>query len=365
MAHDHAGRVGRALALAAAAGLDTLVVAPGPDLVYLAGYDAPPLERLTALVLRPPDLAVLLVPALERPRAMTAGAGDVAELAAWDDGDDPYERVRALAPGARRVAVSDRLWATHVLGLQVAIPPATFDRAGPLLSPLRAVKDDGEVDALARAGAGADAAFAAIVTERFEGRAETDVARSLGRNLVANGHESVGFTIVASGPNGASPHHEAGDRVIRAGDAVVMDFGGKVGGYGSDITRTVFVGEPSDHDARVYETVRAAQQAAFEAARAGVAGQDVDLAARRVIERAGFGPEFVHRTGHGIGLEEHEDPYLVSGNAEPLVPGNCFSIEPGIYLEGRMGVRIEDIVHLTDQGPRRLNEAPRELTVVA
>jgi Xaa-Pro aminopeptidase len=181
---------------------------------------------------------------------------------------------------------------------------------------------------------------------------------------MANGCESAAFGIVGSGPTGASPHHDAGDRVIQPGDAVVLDYGGRFGGYCSDMTRTVSVGEPPPEVKEVHAVVREAQEASFRSVRPGVPAQEIDRAARRVIEEAGYGDRFIHRTGHGIGLDEHETPYIVEGNDEPLEPGMCFSIEPGIYLEGRFGVRLEDIVTVTLDGARRLNEAPRDLVVV-
>ena len=364
--HDHAGRLRRAAEGASSTGIDALVVAPGPDLVYLSGYDAPPLERLTALVVRPGADPVMVVPKLERPRAEDSGAGLVAELVDWPDGDDPYAMVRSVLPDRlAAIGVSDRLWALHLLRLQEALPEAAFRSAAPVLAPLRAVKDEHEIELLQFVARAADRAFDRIVTGRFGGRTERDVATDLAALLVEEGHEVPLFTIVGGGPNGASPHHEPGDRVIERGDAVVLDFGGRRLGYSSDITRTVFVGEPTEEMVRVYDVVRAGQRAAFERAGAGVPAEDVDRAARDVISGAGFGERFIHRTGHGIGLEEHEDPYLVIGNAEPLRPGNAFSIEPGVYLPGRFGVRIEDIVVVSDAGARSLNEATREPIVVA
>jgi Xaa-Pro aminopeptidase len=230
---------------------------------------------------------------------------------------------------------------------------------------LRAVKDADEIRRLRAAGSAADAAFADVIELPFAGRSETELAAELDRLLLEHGHQRVDFTIVGSGPNGASGHHEPGERRIAAGDAVVMDFGGVRDDYCSDITRTVFVGEPTDEQREVYAIVRAAQQAAFEAVRPGVSAQDVDRAARTVITDAGYGDRFVHRTGHGIGLEVHEPPYIVEGNETPLEPGMTFSDEPGIYLAGRFGVRIEDQVAVTDRGAERLNEADRELTIVA
>lgn len=365
MGHDHAGRLARASDAAAAAGVGALLVTPSADLVYLTGYDPPPLERLTVLVVRPGGPPVLLVPELERPRAAVSPAGTLLDIDAWSDGSDPYERVRALAPGASGpLAVAARMLASHLMGLQAALPATDFVPATGVLSGLRARKDPGEITLLSRAARGADEAFRRLIREPLGGRTEREVAAALAGHLVEAGHESVGFTIVASGPNGASPHHEPGDRGVRMRDAVVLDFGGRVGGYCSDITRTVSVGEAPEEAAEVHEIVRQAQQAAFETVAAGTAAQDVDRAARAVIEEAGFGPAFIHRTGHGIGLEEHEHPYLVEGNDEPLEVGNCFSIEPGIYLEGRFGVRIEDIVAITEDGVVRLNHAGREFVQV-
>jgi D-alanyl-D-alanine dipeptidase len=370
--HDYAGRIRRASERLDDAGLSGLVVAPGPDLVYLTGYDAPPLERLTALLLRAGRDPILVVPRLERPRAEDAGAGDVADLLDWPDGGDPYESVRSVLDSAGgavgavgAVGVSDRLWAVHLLGIQQALPEVAFGSAAPVLSPLRAVKDPFEVELLQFAASAADSAFGRIVEERFEGRTERDLAADLAALLVDEGHEVPLFTIVASGPNGASPHHEPTERVISGGEAVVMDFGGRRQGYSSDITRTVFVGEPAADARVVYDAVRAGQRAAFELAAPGVPAEDLDAAARQPIADAGFGERFIHRTGHGIGLEEHEDPYLVAGNAVPLREGNAFSIEPGIYLSGRFGVRIEDIVVVTDRGARSLNDATRDPIVVA
>jgi Xaa-Pro aminopeptidase len=257
------------------------------------------------------------------------------------------------------------MWASHLLGLQAVLGHrASFVPASPVLAPLRARKDAAEIELLRRAAAGADEAFRQVIGEGIAGRTEEEVASSLGRHLVDAGHESVAFTIVASGPNGASPHHRPGLRRIETGDAVVLDFGGRVGGYCSDLSRTISVGKPSAEAAEVHAVVREAQHAAFAAVRPGAQAEEVDAAARRLIEQAGYGREFIHRTGHGIGLEEHEPPYIVRGNAEPLDEGMCFSIEPGIYLEGRFGVRIEDIVSVTADGARSLNEAERALTVV-
>jgi D-alanyl-D-alanine dipeptidase len=354
-------RIERAAAAAADAGFAGLLAAPGPDLLYLTGYTPTAVtERLTLLVVAAGRDPVLVLPGFERADAEVA---DV-EFLEWSDGEDPYAAAASLLKPGGRYAISDACWALHVLALQNAAPNAAFASITAALPLLRAVKDADELARMAAAGAAADATFADILRVPFAGRREVDVAADLARLLVEHGHASADFTIVGSGPNGANPHHGAGERVIAAGDAVVLDFGGTLDGYGSDTTRTVHVGEPSEEHLRVHEVVRAAQQAGFEAVRPGAACQDVDRAARAVIEEAGYGRLFTHRTGHGIGVTVHEPPYIVEGETQPLVPGMCFSIEPGIYVPGEFGVRIEDIVAVTEAGGRRLNDSPREPRVV-
>jgi D-alanyl-D-alanine dipeptidase len=364
MGHNHADRLSKARKEIRAAGLDAVVVTPSPDLAYLVGYDAPVLERLTALVLRPGGDPVLLVPELERPRAADSPAGKLVEIRTWPDGEDPYAVARGLLPEGGTLGATDRMWAAQLISLQQALPTATFVPASVALGKLRARKDAGEIHLLGRAARCTDEAFRRITREGLESRTEEDVAKALRHHMVDSGHDSADFWIVASGPNGASPHHEPGGRSIRMGDAVVLDFGGWVGGYCSDMTRTVCVGDPSAEIKEVHEIVREAQEAAFRSAGPGVPAEEVDRAARRVIDEAGYGACFIHRTGHGIGLEVHEPPYIVQGNVDPLEPGMCFSIEPGIYLPGQFGVRIEDIVAVTDDAAVRLNHAPRELVVL-
>jgi Xaa-Pro aminopeptidase len=353
-------RLERAAAQASEAGLSGLLVTPGAELFYLTGY-APMLgERLTLLVVPADGPPTLLLPALERGGAEGAGV----ELADWRDGEDPYAAAAALLEPGGRYAISDSARAAHVLGLQRALPQSSYVAMAEALPMLRAVKGPDEIDRLAAAGAAADACFEDICRARFSGRRESDVASDLAALLKQHGHASVEFTIVGSGPNGANPHHEMSERLIEDGDMVVLDFGGLIDGYGSDITRTVHVGEPTAEEREVYETVERAQQAGFEAVRPGVACQEVDRAARRVIADAGYGEYFIHRVGHGIGLTTHEPPYMVEGETRPIEPGMCFSIEPGIYLSGRFGVRIEDIVVAVDGGGRRLNNTGRELRIV-
>ncbi|MFG2760176.1 M24 family metallopeptidase [Streptomyces wuyuanensis] len=363
-ADDYRARMARAARSAAEAGLSGLLVAPGPDLVHLTGYRPVPTERLTFLVLVEGQDPVLVVPTLEAPDARQAAGGPALRLRDWTDGKDPYAVTAALLEGRGRYGISDNAWAMHLLGMQHELPGATYTALTRALPMLRAVKDERELARLEAAGAAADATYREILKVRFSGRKETDVAADLAALLTDFGHSQVDFTVVGSGPNGANPHHEAGERTIVEGDMVVLDFGGLKHGYGSDTSRTVHVGRPTDEEQRVHDIVREAQQAGYEAVRPGAACQDVDRAARAVIDDAGYGAYFIHRTGHGIGVTTHEPPYMIEGEEQPLVPGMCFSVEPGIYLPGRFGVRIEDIVTVTETGARRLNNTPRELAIV-
>jgi len=362
---DFRTRMERAVEDAVAEGLDGLLVTPGPDLLWLTGYSPTAItERLTLLVLSTDTEPRMLVPTLERPDLDSAVGASALSISDWRDGQDPYDvAAELLRPGAQ-YAVSDSTWAMHLLGLQRRVAGTRYYAITERLPMLRAVKDANELARLEAAAAAADAAFEEIRNVSFAGRRETDVAADLARLLRDFGHEQVDFTIVASGPNGANPHHEAGERTIAEGDMVVMDFGGLMHGYGSDTTRTVAVGEPAAQMREVHDIVRAAQEAAFEAVQPGVACQEIDRVARGVITDAGHGDDFIHRTGHGIGMTTHEPPYMVEGEERPMVPGMCFSIEPGIYLAGRFGVRIEDIVTVTENGGRRLNNTTRELVVV-
>jgi Xaa-Pro aminopeptidase len=354
-AEDYRARMARAAEAAADAGLAGILVAPGPDLVYLTGYQPTAItERLTAVV-----------PTLEAPDAEKAPGAPALTLRDWSDGTDPYAVTAPLLDTRGRFGVSDNAWAMHLLGLQKKLPSTSYVSLTEALPMLRAVKDAHELERMAAAGAAADEAYQEILTVRFAGRSETEIAADLAAALMRFGHSQVDFTVVGSGPNGANPHHEAGERVIERGDMVVLDFGGLKHGYGSDTTRTVHVGEPTAEERRVHDVVREAQQAGFEAVRPGVACQEVDRAARKVITDAGYGAYFIHRTGHGIGVTTHEPPYMIEGEERPIVPGMCFSIEPGVYLPGRFGVRIEDIVTADEDGSGlRFNNTPREMAVV-
>jgi len=363
---DYAARMRRAARSAAQAGFAGVLVTPGPDLAYLTGYAPTAItERLTLLVLAPDRPPTLVVPKLERPDAERATGAPAVTMVDWLDGQDPYRAGALLLADDGRYAISDGAWAMHLLGLQRTLPGTTYVSLTDGLPMLRAVKDAHEIERLTSAGAGADATYEEILVVPFAGRTENEVAADLATLLRKHGHSQVDFTVVGSGPNGANPHHEAGERTIEAGDAVVLDFGGLCDGYGSDTTRTVCVGEPTDEIRTVHEIVRQAQQAAFEAVRPGVECQEIDRVARQIITEAGYGEYFIHRVGHGIGLTTHEPPYMVEGEGQRLVPGMCFSIEPGIYLPGRFGVRIEDIVTVTEDGGRRLNNTNHELAIVS
>ncbi len=344
-------------------GVAAVLVSPGSDLTYLTGHRIHDSERLTCLVLASDGRATLVVPELEGPRARVAAPG--LDIRTWCETDDPIALAASLVPGTGDVAVGDRMWAAFVLGLEARLGGRRFVSASPIVVPLRMRKDEGEIAALRAAGEAADRVYARIREAAFAGRSESDLSRELRGLLAAEGHDDT-FAIVASGPNGASPHHDAGDRRMAAGDTVVLDFGGTRGWYCSDITRTVHVGDAVDAERRrVHDVVSRAQEAGYAAARAGASAESVDAAARRVIDDAGYGAYFIHRVGHGIGLDGHEDPYLVRGNGVLLEPGMAFSIEPGVYLPDRFGVRIEDIAYIDASGVARpLNAADRSLVIV-
>jgi len=348
--------------------LDAVLLSVGPDLPYLTGYEAMPLERLTMLVVPRDGDATLVVPRLEAPRVVERPEF---ALLPWGEVEDPVSIVAGLVGGAGRVAIGDRTWARFVVDLQSALPATAWSKASEVLGPLRARKDPAEVAALRRAGAAVDRIAAELQAGEIElvGRTEAQVSAELGRRILAEGHHRVNFAIVAAGANAASPHHEPGDRVIREGEVVLCDFGGTMLdddgiGYCSDITRCVHLGEPGPDVADAYAVLLEAQQAAVAAATVGASCEEVDATARRIITDAGWGEQFIHRTGHGIGIEEHEDPYIVSGNATALEPGHAFSIEPGIYVDGRFGFRLEDIVVAADAGPDPLNNADHDLALL-
>ncbi len=349
--------------------VDVLLLSVGPELPYLTGYEAMPLERLTMLVLPVDGDATLLVPRLEAPRVVDRP--DVFTLEAWDETDDPLTRAAALVGAAGSAAVGDRTWARFLVDLLPRVAVDRWVRGNDVVGPIRAVKDAAEIDALLAAGAAADRVAVQLQSGEIplRGRTEAEVSADIGRRLVAEGHHKVNFAIVAAGPNAASPHHEPGSTVIEEGHAVLCDFGGTMHGpggvgYCSDMTRVVAVGRAPDEIVEAYGALQDAQQAAVEGAVIGASCESVDRIARQHLVDAGWGEWFIHRTGHGIGIEEHEDPYIVEGNATPLTAGHAFSVEPGVYLPGRWGIRLEDIVVATEDGPLACNQADHGLLVV-
>jgi Xaa-Pro aminopeptidase len=362
----HRARMRRAAREAADRGLDALLITPSPDYAYLLGYRAPAMERLTCLVIPADGDPVLVLPRLEEPLALheLGELADDLEVVPWDETDDPIRVVQRLVGAVLRVGVQDQMWARFALRLRAALDPAQLVEAGPTMSAMRAVKSNEEIARLRAAAAAADDAMRSIAAEPLSLRREAEVSGRIRELLIAAGHDEAGFAIVASGPNAASPHHVAGDRRIEVGDAIVLDIGGVLGGYCSDTSRTAFVGDPDPEFVALYEVLREAQAAACAAVRPGVPAAEIDAVARGIITDAGYGAAFIHRTGHGIGMETHEEPYVVSSNDAPLAAGHAFSVEPGIYIRDRWGARIEDIVVCTETGGERLNTSSTELLIV-
>jgi Xaa-Pro aminopeptidase len=363
----HAARVGEAQRLLAEEGGDLLVLFPSSNMLYLSGFYDEPSERLLFLLLPREGRAVFLVPELYADQLRERSS--FPDLRIWKDSDDPLDSlqrtVAELAPGAASVLVDDGMWAAFLLVLEQVLAGAGFSLASRVMKRLRMCKSAEEIRCLEEAGAIADQAFSELAGLKIEGKTELAVAAALEGAMRERGADSIAFeTLVASGPNGALPHHRAGKRVIRRGETVILDYGCKVGGYCSDITRTVVCGKASEEIRAVYQIVAAAQEKAVQAVAPGVPALSVDRAARQAIADAGYGERFIHRTGHGIGLEVHEEPYITSVNPVQLQTGMTFSVEPGIYLQGKFGIRIEDIVVVTPEGARRLNHAPRVLQVL-
>ncbi len=350
-------RVQRALA---ALGIDALIAGPSADYRWLTGLEPPLPTRLTLAVVPAVGETVIVTPLFEAPTATPLA------VATWQDGEDPTLLVAEALVRSRpmTVAVSDRTWARYLVALQDLLPEVRFVSAAEVLEPLRACKEPAELASLRRAGAAVDATLARLADLRWEGRSERDVAREISELMLACGHDAIHDVIVGSGSQGALPHASPSDRVIVAGDAIVVDIGGEVDGYASDVTRMVVVGEPGDRYRLVHDAVARAHAAGRAAAQVGAATGDVDAAARAVLVAAGLGDAFTHRLGHGIGLDTHESPYLAPGATTALQEGMAFSIEPGAYLAGRFGVRIEDIYLMSADGPEPVTRAPHAAIVV-
>ncbi len=364
----YATRLHRAQAALHAHGLDYLFVGPSADLFYLTGLDIHQGDRMVLLVVHQEGPPYLVMPRFEA-EAVTNLPPQI-HLAPWAEQDNPAMLVTKLmqVPGGGNectIAVSDKLLAGFLLRLQATLPRAAFTNALKVLPPLRLIKDEAAVAGLRAAGAQADAAFEQFRRLAYVGRTERVLAREIAGILRDHEVEVDWGPIVGSGPNGAFPHHGYSDRVIAAGDLIVLDFGGRYRGYQADSTRTVAAGRlPEDEAQRVYELVRQGQEAAFQAAQPGLTGEALDAVTRNLFTAAGYGPYFSHRLGHGIGLDNKEQPYIVAGNKQVLEPGMAFTIEPGLYLPGRFGVRIEDVVVLHIDGAERMNNTARELIVV-
>ena len=346
-------------------GIDVTLLSVGLDMPYLTGYHAMPLERLTMLVLPVDGDATLVVPRLEAPRVHHLP--EVFGLVPWGETEDPVAITASLVGrSAGVIAIGDTMWARFLVELMNHLPSASYRRAVDVLGPIRMRKDAAEIAALTAAGAAADRVAAQLHAGDIAlvGRTEAQVSADISARLLAEGHDVVNFAIVAAGENAASPHHHPGSRVIRRGEIVLCDFGGTMNGYCSDITRCVHLGPVPDDIAAAYAVLKESEAAGVRAATIGTPCEGIDRAARDVIEAAGYGEFFIHRTGHGIGMDAHEDPYMVSGNTLPLEAGHAFSVEPGIYVPGKWGMRLEDIVVATTDGPQSMNHANHDLVVL-
>ncbi|MCX4092812.1 M24 family metallopeptidase [Nocardia sp. alder85J] len=362
----YGNRLERAAELTRAAHLDALLITPGPDLLYLIGSRAQSFERLTCLVIPSSgETASVVIPKMELAALGGSAAGELGlQVLDWTDGVDPYRVVKSAVNAGARVAVADSMPALHLLPIANSLTALPVS-ATPVLRRLRMTKDAAEIEALRRAGAAIDRVHARMGEWLRPGRTEAEVAADIAAAIVAEGHTGAEFVIVGSGPHGADPHHEVSARRIEAGDVVVIDIGGPVEpGYFSDSTRTYVLGEPDAEIAERVAVLAAAQAAAVAAVRPGVTAESIDAVARNLLAEAGFGDAFIHRTGHGIGLSVHEEPYIVAGNDLVLEPGMAFSVEPGIYFGGEWGARIEDIVIVTEDGGEAVNHRPHDLTVL-
>jgi Xaa-Pro aminopeptidase len=345
-------------------GVDAMILSLGHDMPYLMGYLAMPLERLTMLVIPQQGEASLIIPRLEAPRVHEMS--EVFTMVPWNETEDPVAIAHRLLGSAHTIAVGDQMWSRFLVDLLVHRPSSKYVRSVTVMEALRSRKDAAEIAALVAAGAAADRVAAQLHAGEIPlvGRTEAEVSADISARLIAEGHQKVNFAIVAAGENAASPHHHAGDRVIRHGEIVLCDFGGTMNGYCSDITRCVHLGEPPADIADAYAVLMKAQAIGVAAGVVGEMCEHVDIATRAVIDAAGYGEYFVHRTGHGIGMEEHEDPYMVNGNRTLIAPGHAYSVEPGIYVPGKWGMRLEDIVVATDNGPQAVNHANHQLVIL-
>jgi len=350
-------------------GLDGLALMPGPNMLYVSGIAAHLSERPILLFIPADDDPAIIIPSLEAMKARAAGIPEE-RIFAWDDAEGYHG---AFQQACAHLELADYMLGVEALHMRVLelqllqryAPGLQVAHAEAALSALRSVKDADEVAAMEKAIAIAEKALKRIIPRIKVGLNERQIAAMLTQELLASGAESIAFgPIVAGGPNSAIPHAVPGNRTIRPGDLLIIDWGIYADGYPSDITRTLAVGEIDDELRHIFDVVNEANAAARKAVRPGVTGRAVDRAARDVIEAAGYGDYFIHRTGHGLGLEIHESPDMSPVNTQPIAPGNVFTIEPGIYLPGRGGVRIEDNILATPDGSRTLTTFTHELITV-
>lgn len=358
-------RLNRVRQLCAEHGLGGVIIGTGPELAYLCGSWASTHERLTALVIPTTGPMLFLLPGVDAGELQHSAVPELEiQVRGWVDGEDPHHLAAAALPGDAPIGLGSDLPATHVLRLQELLAPRGTTLAARTLAEVFMSKDAAEIEQLALAGAAIDRVHAQVPSLLQAGRTEAEVAADIDALIRKEHNGGVDFIIVGSGPNGALPHHSFSDRRLCEGDAVVVDLGGSLGpGYHSDCTRTFVVkgAEPDPEFLALYEVLYHAQEAAVQAIRPGVTAAAIDQVARDHITAAGYGDYFIHRTGHGIGLSLHEEPFIMAGNSLTLKEGMCFSVEPGIYIPDRFGARIEDIVTVTATGARRLNNRPREL----
>ncbi len=361
-------RIERLAAALRQGGMDALAVVPGANLRYLAGLDMHMNERLTVAFFPAEGQPAMVLPALEQPRAQAQAPFPI-RFYPWTDSEGPQGALQRAVDdlgldGRRLGAEYTAMRLIELRGIEQAAPEVVVGDATDILGSLRMAKDADELAAMRKAVAIVEQALAAAIGQIRAGMTERELADIWEAGMRAAGSGPSFTTIIASGPNAANPHHSNTDRAFEPGDLIIMDGGALHDGYASDITRTVALGQPSAEARRIYELVQAANAAGRAAARPGASGDAVDRAARAVIEAGGYGPQFVHRTGHGLGLEVHEPPYMVAGNTAPLAPGMTFTVEPGIYVSGLCGVRIEDNVVITADGAESLTSFERDLIVI-
>lgn len=342
--------------------IDWLFLTPSPNFRYVTGYKALPLERLTMLMLPAQGMPKLIVPRLELLLAKEHVTIDC-EITSFSETENAIDIVGSIASGS--IAVDPYMWSEKLLKFQSRLEGSTFTDATPLINVVRTVKSTFEQQSLLAAGKAIDWVHEKVASLKFAGRTEREIGEDIKSLIFESGHERVDFIIVASGPNSASPHHEVSERIVESGDVVVVDIGGTMpSGYCSDCTRTYVVDSIDEEFQQKYDHLQSAQLKAVEGSVVGASCESIDSIARDILNEAGLGEYFIHRTGHGIGLQTHEDPYIVQGNSHKLVDGNAFSIEPGFYIEGKYGARIEDIVISTNEGPLTCNNRPRNLIIV-